>query len=334
MEDVSKKIPKLQVMETTESSGPKKRGRKPLPPEERSKRGRKRVVQNELQERKEQGAPPLHISFVCENNDAAPESSTDTVAGGTKSFNPFADSWSSRPTDREPAAQESKTKKGKMMALDESDDDENVVVRQRPRIDVSSLTGDRCIELLGAHTDKKHWPRETQVACWNCTFPFDGIPIATPRRIDVRTRILVGCYGVFCSFNCAKRHLLEKSNSWQQLQLLTYLHKKVLGNVVKISAAPPSQVLDRFGGYMTIDEYRKDFIMLPPQAEMFDPSMRRDKVELLQQHCIPSFQIVHHSHNQQLITNSIQEKKREKYDRTRPLPGSESLANSMGITRG
>ena len=317
--------------------GPKKRGRKPLPPEERTKRGRKRVVHHEMQERKEQGAPPLQISFVCEGNDPAPQSSSGSV--NAKSFNPFADhsSWSSRAKERDSAQPQVQpkeiSKRGKMMALDESDDDENVIVRSRPRIDVSSLTGDKCIEILGAHTNKTEWPRETDVACWNCTFAFDGIPISAPQRLDPRTKKLVGCFGVFCSFNCAKRHLLTKPNSWQQLQLLTFLHKKVLGNVVKITAAPPSQVLERFGGYMSIEEYRKDFIVLPPQAEMFDSSVRRDHVVLMQQNCIPSFQIVHQSHNQQLVTNSIQEKnvRREKYDRTRPLPGSENLANSMGI---
>jgi hypothetical protein len=118
----------------------------------------------------------------------------------------------------------------------------------------------------------------------------------------------------------------------EQLQLLTFLHKKILGSTARIFPAAPFQVLEKYGGYMDISEYRKNFITLPPDNQMFDPSLRQDYVQLMQEKQIPYFHTVLHSHNQQLVTDSMQEKMRNKvYERTTPLPGSQHLTQSMGI---
>jgi len=319
----------------------KKRGRKPLPPEEKIKRGRKRVVHQEIQERKQQGAPPLQISFVCDaqTNAAplAPMAPTATI------INPFAEhgvtsSNTLTPLSSEPGAVRRVAplrKTAALTALEESDDDETPAVLSIPRIDVSHLSGEKCIEILGAHTDRKEWPSSTEVACWNCSHTFDGIPLSIPGGLHKRQRIMVGCYGVFCSFNCAKRYCMNRNrhDSMQQLELLAYLHKKILGKIARISPAAPFQVLDKFGGYMGIDEYRKNFITLPPDNQMFDPAVRQDYVQLMNEKQVPHFHTVLHSHNQQLVTDSIQEKtaRNRAYERTTPLPGSQHLTQTMGI---
>lgn len=323
-----------------EPTAPKKRGRKPLPPEEKIKRGRKRVVHQEIQERKQQGAPPLQISFVCDAQaSATPMASSATI------INPFAEhgvtSTSSNTltpflSEPEPVGRVAPLRKtATLTALEESDDDETPVISSKPRIDVSHLSGEKCIEILGAHTDRKEWPSSTEVACWNCTHTFDGIPLAIPGRLHKRHNVMVGCYGVFCSFNCAKRYCMNQNrhDSLEQLQLLSYMHKKILGNTARIFPASPFQVLDKFGGYMGIEEYRKNFITLPPKNQMFDPAVRQDYVQLMNEKHIPYFHTVLHSHNQQLMTDSIQEKtiRNRAYERTTPLPGSQHLTQTMGI---
>lgn len=314
-----------------EPAAPKKRGRKPLPPEEKIKRGRKRVVHQEIQERKQQGAPPLQISFVCDAQASATPMATSTI------INPFAEhgvtssSNTLTPFSAEPVRGVAPLRKtAAITALEESDDDETPAVLSKPRIDVSHLSGEKCIEILGAHTDRKEWPSSTEVACWNCTHTFDGIPISIPGRLHKRQSIMVGCYGVFCSFNCAKRYCMNRSHD---SMLLIYLHKKILGSTAKIFPAAPFQVLDKFGGYMGIEEYRKNFITLPPTNEMFDPEIRQDYVQLMNKKQIPYFHTVLHSHNQQLMTDSIQEKttRNRTYERTTPLPGSQHLTQTMGI---
>jgi hypothetical protein len=116
---------------------------------------------------------------------------------------------------------------------------------------------------------------------------------------------------------------------------LTFLHKKILGNTARIFPAAPFQVLEKYGGYMGIDEYRKNFITLPPKNEMFDPSIRQDYVHLMNENQVPYFNTVLHSHNQQLVTDSIQEKavRNKTYERTTPLPGSQHLTQTMGINK-
>jgi hypothetical protein len=318
-----------------EEAPPKKRGRKPLPPEEKVKRGRKKVVHQDIMDRKQQGAPPLQISFLCDEPATGAATSTSSAIGN---LNPFADMQTSEPVARQVPKQSSRLKKSaQLTALAESDDDEAVLVTSQARLDVSSLSGEKCVELLAAHTDRKLWPSETETCCWNCTFGFQGIPISIPSKIHRPTGTLLDCFGVFCSFNCARRYCLtsNRHDSWQQMQFLGSLHKSILGKTAKVALAPPFQVLERFGGYMRIEEYRNGSITLPPTDDMFDPTKRRDQVMLLQKKCIPLFQTVIHSHNQQLITDSIQEKKvrKEGYERTKPLPGSQNLSNSMGINK-
>jgi hypothetical protein len=327
-----------------EPAAPKKRGRKPLPPEEKIKRGRKRVVHQEIQERKQQGTPPLQISFLCDTQASAPP-----MASSSTIINPFAEhgvtsissslthAVTSTPFSSEPERKVAPLRKtAALTALEESDDDEIPMVSSKARIDVSHLSGEKCIEILGAHTDRNEWPSSTNVACWNCSHTFDGIPLAIPGGLHKRKNILIGCYGVFCSFNCAKRYCMNRNrhNSIEQLQLLTYLHKKILGNTARIFPASPFQVLEKYGGYMSIEEYRKNFITLPPDNQMFDPAVRQDYVKLMNEKQIPYFHPVLHSHNQQLVTDSIQEKnvRSRAYERTTPLPGSQHLTQTMGIT--
>lgn len=313
-----------------DEQAPKKRGRKPLPPEERSKRGRKRIVHQEIQERKQQGAPPLQISFVCNEEPCSAPISASLL-------NPFTDNVGSTSTEvnvKRPVIPD--RRKTIITALNESDDDEIPSVAAIPRVDVSHLSGQKCIELLGAHTDRRIWPSRTEFCCWNCTYPFDTIPLSIPGALHKRLSVMTGCYGVFCSFNCARRYCMNRNrhDSMQQLQLLSYLYKQILGANVRVTPAGPFQTLKKFGGYMDIDEYRKNFISLPPKDAMFDPNVRRDYVSMLTEKQVPYFHTVVHTHNQQLRTDSIQERnaRNKMYERTTPLPGSQDLATSMGIT--
>jgi hypothetical protein len=69
-------------------------------------------------------------------------------------------------------------------------------------------------------------------------------------------------YGVFCSLNCAKKHVLEQLSHDQQ-QLLMQLNElcvNVYGmnmeTVFNAKEAPPRIFLKMFGGHMDIEEYR------------------------------------------------------------------------------
>lgn len=81
------------------------------------------------------------------------------------------------------------------------------------------------------------------------------------------------CYGNFCSFPCAKRHVIESSGNTQACTLLALLRSKIIGGLgmahMGIKAAPPRTSLKVFGGQLTIDEFRTGLEFLRPPNMLF-----------------------------------------------------------------
>lgn len=180
------------------------------------------------------------------------------------------------------------------VVLEESDSDEEVVVRRtvRPKESASAPT-EEILKILGAHaaTDAP-WPESTSVSCWNCTYGFDTIPIPLPGKYDRATGKIKGCTGVFCSFNCAKRYAIgasaQNANWMLQSSLLSVLHKRIVGKTVQIRPALPSIVLERYGGVVSIEQYRLGFLTLPGTAEQGD-DVHAPLMEMLDANCVPAF---------------------------------------------
>lgn len=107
------------------------------------------------------------------------------------------------------------------------------------------------------------WPEHSDVACWYCCHAFATVPISIPRSIvKMDSKKYFEVYGVFCSLNCAKKHLLSMHTHDQQ-QLLMQLNElcvNVYGmhtnDVFNAKEAPPRCFLKLFGGHLHIDEFR------------------------------------------------------------------------------
>lgn len=180
------------------------------------------------------------------------------------------------------------------VVLEESDSDEEVVRRVvRPRTSASAPT-EEILNILGAHaaTDAP-WPESTSVSCWNCTYGFDGIPVPLPGKYDRATGKMKGCTGVFCSFNCAKRYAIgtsaQNANWMLQSSLLSLLHKRIVGKTVQIRPALPAIVLERYGGVVTIEEYRRGFQTLSTEEGTEDDAVEAPAMEMLGANCVPAF---------------------------------------------
>jgi len=112
-------------------------------------------------------------------------------------------------------------------------------------------------------TPVQSWPAHSDVACWYCCHSFTTVPISIPRSIvKLESKKYFEVYGVFCSLNCAKKHLLSLHTHDQQ-QLLMQLNElcvNVYGmhtdHVFNAKEAPPKFFLKMFGGHMDIDEFR------------------------------------------------------------------------------
>ena len=132
---------------------------------------------------------------------------------------------------------------------------------------------------------RNEWPLSVNIACNWCCHKFEGPPCAIPNKILNGVFYVTGC---FCSFNCAAACIFDKNdrNMWEKYSLLILLYKKVYNKYIyKIPVSPPKESLKMFGGYFTIEEYRKSLltnnkiykIVQPPMISLV-PKIEENKV--------------------------------------------------------
>ena len=111
---------------------------------------------------------------------------------------------------------------------------------------------------------------ETKVCCWHCCHTFKNMPCGIP--INYKKNLFY-VKGIFCSFNCAltyNNNSNENENIIQERESLIYLLYKKINNVknIDLKYAPEKEVLEMFGGKLTIEEFRENNstynIIFPP----------------------------------------------------------------------
>lgn len=106
---------------------------------------------------------------------------------------------------------------------------------------------------------------ETGTWCWWCCHPFTTTRffIPDPQKYSDRKKVF-HVYGNFCSPNCAKAYLLYKRvcNMPNALSCFSLMCKKIFDIPIStpIYAAPPREMLNVFGGSLSIEEFRKKSI--------------------------------------------------------------------------
>lgn len=122
--------------------------------------------------------------------------------------------------------------------------------------------------------------------CWWCCHPFDTDPLAMPVAYNQATDVFE-VYGHFCSFACMKayNHNEHNANKMTQYSLISLLISKTCKedvNVVEFVCAPPRQMLNVFGGSMTITEFRscsalEDYILHLPNTIAVNHTIDKQK---------------------------------------------------------
>jgi hypothetical protein len=122
-------------------------------------------------------------------------------------------------------------------------------------------------------------PLSTTKLCWWCRDSFTNSPIGIPlsyyqsnnKSKEIFKRLNLDYSkgteyfetdGIFCSFPCAKSYIVdEKLNSRYKnsTTLLSLLYKKINNKIDEIPFAPSWKLLKKFGGELTITEFRKSF---------------------------------------------------------------------------
>jgi len=98
---------------------------------------------------------------------------------------------------------------------------------------------------------------KTDISCWWCCHSFDVYPVSMPLKYNDKTGVFK-VKGCFCSFNCAKTYGITTQKNID-IGLFCLLHKMLCGTIKTISKAPPKEILQKFGGPISIEDYRQSF---------------------------------------------------------------------------
>jgi hypothetical protein len=111
----------------------------------------------------------------------------------------------------------------------------------------------------------------TDISCWWCCHPFDNYPMYMPIKYD-SLRAVYKVKGIFCSFNCSYSYGFNHKPSVNVSLLKTLRNelrslygvnpdKKCFHNYDRkiLKKAPPKEILKKFGGTVSIQEYRDGF---------------------------------------------------------------------------
>jgi len=104
--------------------------------------------------------------------------------------------------------------------------------------------------------------------CWHCTLEFDWGAVGCTDKYDSKRNSFV-LFGGFCSLNCAKGYLLQRNTPVDRLrrEALGVLYRRVrkLANSegaelpLSLQPSPPRETLQRYGGPLSVAEYRQMF---------------------------------------------------------------------------
>lgn len=105
--------------------------------------------------------------------------------------------------------------------------------------------------------------KPTSIKCFWCRHSFDNLPCTCPIQYDkVHNRYETD--GVFCSYHCIVAYIYDSPNNIRyrdSLHLLMHMHEQTFGFYPKtnINPAPSWQLLEDYGGHMTIQQFRDSF---------------------------------------------------------------------------
>jgi len=111
---------------------------------------------------------------------------------------------------------------------------------------------------------------KTDVACWWCTEKFKTYPCFLPMSYLNKKYNVMGC---FCGYSCSAAYNLYYINDYKSKErhsLIKQLYYELTGEE-EIKIAYEKEVLIKYGGYMTIEEYRKNLAMYKDIRLMIPP---------------------------------------------------------------
>ena len=124
------------------------------------------------------------------------------------------------------------------------------------------------------------------ICCWWCTHEFSTPAFYLPHWVVDGTFHVTGH---FCSYNCALAYNVSMKDNTvcQRSNLLWILYSSWLGSKnAPPLPAPPREVLKRFGGWMTIEEFREHTAVLGHGVRLMLPPLQSVYYTIESQKCL------------------------------------------------
>lgn len=116
---------------------------------------------------------------------------------------------------------------------------------------------------------------KTKIACWWCSYNFDNMPCYIPEKYFDGIYYVFGC---FCSFNCALAYILKDDEYKLQnrISLIKKMYKELYNQNNELFPSPQKELLEKYGGTVTINEYRKnlDLIKICNDKQIYNNIMK------------------------------------------------------------
>ena len=144
------------------------------------------------------------------------------------------------------------------------------------------------LNLIDMSTGETIIVEKTNIACWWCTYNFETFPFFLPDKYYDDKYYVFGC---FCTINCACSYNVNMNDSkiWERFSLLKNMYSDILNNNINISLAAPKEILQKYGGSISIEDYRKSLDtnlkiyrhIIPPLAPIMSYIEEKNKYENL-----------------------------------------------------
>lgn len=313
--------PKAKPNESIDKPPPKKRGRKPKNIVEKSevkvpkKRGRKpkEVITNIKKNIVKDEPIILHLPIKNTSNDIfIPKPFIDI------------DKFNSKYKDiiSEPTTNNIET------TINEIKDNETIITKYNKLCsDYNNILIDRdkvfpIFLEYNEYNKKQKWPESVNIDCLWCCHSFTNFPFGIPIKKCDDTYYM---FGNFCSAECGSAYNFDNNNTceaYERYSLINYLYS----NKSKIKIAGPRLSLKKFGGQLSVEEFRKNNTIYNKNYKLLLPPMI-SLIPLIEEVNIIDNKICFDNNNVLDIDNNELKLKRSK-----PLPDSyNTLENCMNL---
>lgn len=126
------------------------------------------------------------------------------------------------------------------------------------------------LNLINIKDNKTIIMENTNIVCWWCTYEFDNLPFFMPDKYEKGIFYVFGC---FCSCNCALAYNIDMTDYRVMIRdtLIKEMYRQITKSKSIIQISPKRELLKKFGGILTIEEFRNSTFLLDKQYKMLFP---------------------------------------------------------------